>query len=188
MRARARGVRETVKKRLVGCKSGQVASSVPTSMDLSSLQAEMAELTAALAAKQAQVAAAAQGAASVAAPYSRSFGRASISSILASPGKGLSLVGSTLRVGGWVKTGRTANKDEFAFLELNDGSCPTNLQARGGGACSPARAPPTSAVRPPHLIRPPGSPAPLRRCWSPRSCTRLRSCGTPGAACWWRGC
>jgi len=31
-------------------------------------------------------------------------------------------------VGGWVKTGRTANKDEFAFLELNDGSTGTNLQ------------------------------------------------------------
>lgn len=39
-------------------------------------------------------------------------------------------MGSTLRVGGWVKTGRTANKDAFAFLELNDGSCATNLQAR----------------------------------------------------------
>ena len=37
-------------------------------------------------------------------------------------------VGQTLRVGGWVKTGRTANKDEFAFLELNDGSTGTNLQ------------------------------------------------------------
>jgi len=155
-------------------------------MDLSSLQVEVASLTAALAEKQAQVAVAAQGAASVAAPYSRSFGRASISSILASPGKGLSLVGSTLRVGGWVKTGRTANKDEFAFLELNDGSCPTNLQARGRRG-SP-RAPRAAVRRPPHTIPRPGSPAPLRRCWCPRSCTPSRSCGTPGAACWWRVC
>ena len=29
-----------------------------------------------------------------------------------------------------MKTGRAANKDAFAFLELNDGSTPTNLQAR----------------------------------------------------------
>lgn len=28
-----------------------------------------------------------------------------------------------------MKTGRAANKDEFAFLELNDGTTPTNLQA-----------------------------------------------------------
>lgn len=28
-----------------------------------------------------------------------------------------------------MKTGRSANKDEFAFLELNDGTTPTNLQA-----------------------------------------------------------
>ena len=37
-------------------------------------------------------------------------------------------MGSTLRVGGWVKTGRTANKDTFAFLELNDGTSAVNLQ------------------------------------------------------------
>jgi len=52
----------------------------------------------------------------------------------------LQQVGQTLRVGGWVKTGRAANKDAFAFLELNDGSTPVNLQARPsrGAALRPA--------------------------------------------------
>ena len=40
-------------------------------------------------------------------------------------------VGRTLRVGGWVKTGRTAGGGDFAFLELNDGSTFANLQVRG---------------------------------------------------------
>ena len=31
-------------------------------------------------------------------------------------------------VGGWVKTGRQQGKGEFAFLEVNDGSCQGNLQ------------------------------------------------------------
>ena len=41
---------------------------------------------------------------------------------------GLTQVGRTLRVGGWVKTGRTAGGGDFAFLELNDGSTFANLQ------------------------------------------------------------
>ena len=40
-------------------------------------------------------------------------------------------VGRTLRVGGWVKTGRTAGGGDFAFLELNDGSTFANLQVSG---------------------------------------------------------
>ena len=40
----------------------------------------------------------------------------------------------TVVAGGWVKTGRTAEKDSFAFLELNDGSCVANLQAEREGA------------------------------------------------------
>lgn len=39
-------------------------------------------------------------------------------------------VGSTLRLGGWVKTGREAGAGAFAFLEVNDGSCFDSLQAR----------------------------------------------------------
>ena len=33
-----------------------------------------------------------------------------------------------VRVGGWIKTGREAGGGSFAFLEVNDGSCLTNLQ------------------------------------------------------------
>ncbi len=39
-------------------------------------------------------------------------------------------VGKTLRVGGWVKTGREAGAGAFAFLEINDGSCFESIQAR----------------------------------------------------------
>ncbi|KAI9157587.1 hypothetical protein LWI28_024756 [Acer negundo] len=38
------------------------------------------------------------------------------------------LAGQRVRVGGWVKTGREQGKGSFAFLEVNDGSCPANLQ------------------------------------------------------------
>ncbi|XP_061352640.1 asparagine--tRNA ligase, cytoplasmic 1-like [Gastrolobium bilobum] len=48
--------------------------------------------------------------------------------IISRPDGGAGLAGKTARVGGWVKTGRKADKDAFAFLELNDGSCPGNLQ------------------------------------------------------------
>ena len=62
------------------------------------------------------------------APYSKSYGRTMISTILDSDSGGVSLVGRTLRVGGWVKTGREAGAGAFAFLEVNDGSCFGNLQ------------------------------------------------------------
>lgn len=39
-----------------------------------------------------------------------------------------SLIGETIVVGGWVKSGRTAEKNAFAFLELNDGTTPQHLQ------------------------------------------------------------
>ncbi|KAI3751182.1 hypothetical protein L2E82_22228 [Cichorium intybus] len=51
-----------------------------------------------------------------------------IKSILGRSDGGAGLVGKTLKVGGWVKKGREQGKGSFAFLELNDGSCPTNLQ------------------------------------------------------------
>lgn len=41
---------------------------------------------------------------------------------------GAGLAGQRILVGGWVKTGREQGKGAFAFLELNDGSCPANLQ------------------------------------------------------------
>lgn len=37
-------------------------------------------------------------------------------------------IGRTLRVGGWVKTGREAGAGAFCFLEVNDGSVFESLQ------------------------------------------------------------
>lgn len=42
--------------------------------------------------------------------------------------RGAELAGQRVSVGGWVKTGREQGKGSFAFLEVNDGSCPSNLQ------------------------------------------------------------
>ncbi|WOG92871.1 hypothetical protein DCAR_0312148 [Daucus carota subsp. sativus] len=61
--------------------------------------------------------------------------RVLIKTILSRPDGGAGLAGQTVKIGGWVKTGRKANKDEFAFLEVNDGSCPANLQLVSTGAC-----------------------------------------------------
>ncbi|KAE8682811.1 Asparagine--tRNA ligase [Hibiscus syriacus] len=54
--------------------------------------------------------------------------RVLIRSIVGRPDGGAGLDGQRVRVGGWVKTGREQGKGTFAFLELNDGSCPGNLQ------------------------------------------------------------
>jgi asparaginyl-tRNA synthetase len=48
--------------------------------------------------------------------------------VLRAPDGGKGLVGTTIRVGGWVKTGREAGAGAFCFLELNDGSCFESLQ------------------------------------------------------------
>lgn len=53
------------------------------------------------------------------------MGRVEISTIL---GSGKDLVGRTIRIGGWVKTGRDAGAGAWCFLEVNDGSCFSNLQ------------------------------------------------------------
>lgn len=62
------------------------------------------------------------------APYSRSYSRVPICTILRADGEGAALAGREIRVGGWVKTGREAGAGAFAFLEINDGSCFANLQ------------------------------------------------------------
>lgn len=62
------------------------------------------------------------------APYSKTFSRVMVSTILDSESEGLSMVGQTLRIAGWVKTGRVAGAGSFAFLEVNDGSCFANMQ------------------------------------------------------------
>ncbi|CAA7062512.1 unnamed protein product [Microthlaspi erraticum] len=54
--------------------------------------------------------------------------RVRIQSILGRPDGGAGLAGQKVRIFGWVKTGREQGKGTFAFLEVNDGSCPANLQ------------------------------------------------------------
>ena len=63
-------------------------------------------------------------------PYSKCFNRVPIVSVheKADENGGLSLVGETLVVGGWVKTGREADAGKILFLEVNDGSTPQSLQ------------------------------------------------------------
>ena len=69
------------------------------------------------------------------APYSRSYGRTMVATVLESESQGLAHVGRTIRVGGWVKTGREAGAGAFAFLEVNDGSCMQNIQVGAWGGC-----------------------------------------------------
>ncbi|KAJ4846267.1 Asparagine--tRNA ligase, cytoplasmic 1 [Turnera subulata] len=54
--------------------------------------------------------------------------RVLVATILSRADGGAGLAGQRVRVGGWVKTGREQGKGAFAFLEVNDGSCPANLQ------------------------------------------------------------
>ncbi|KAJ0261551.1 Asparagine--tRNA ligase [Hirschfeldia incana] len=54
--------------------------------------------------------------------------RVRIRSILGRSDGGAGLAGQKVRISGWVKTGREQGKGAFAFLEVNDGSCPANLQ------------------------------------------------------------
>jgi asparaginyl-tRNA synthetase len=91
--------------------------------------------------------------------------------VLRAPDGGRGLVGATIRVGGWVKTGREAGAGAFCFLELNDGSCFESLQvlvdkavaeaspadaeagpaaasaASGGGAAAPSSGSSASALK-----------------------------------------
>lgn len=96
-------------------------------MDLSELKAQLEAVRAAVEAKEA-TADAAKLASGIVNPYSKLYNRVSISAIHASPGKGAGLIGSSVVVGGWVKTGRVADKGALCFLELNDGTGPINLQ------------------------------------------------------------
>ncbi|CAK9152760.1 unnamed protein product [Ilex paraguariensis] len=65
--------------------------------------------------------------------------RVLIRSILLRPDGGAGLAGRTVRIGGWVKTGREQGNGTFAFLELNDGSCPQNLQVIVEASVHPLR-------------------------------------------------
>eukprot|EP00798_Chlamydomonas_sp_ICE-L_P002360 gene2360-8668_t len=61
-------------------------------------------------------------------PYSKSYGKTAVNTIVGAADRGKSLIGRTLRVGGWIKTGREAGASAFAFLEVNDGSCFDSIQ------------------------------------------------------------
>ncbi|GAB2292466.1 Asparagine--tRNA ligase, cytoplasmic 1 [Dionaea muscipula] len=63
--------------------------------------------------------------------------RTLISTILSHPDGGAVLAGKKVTIGGWVKTGREQGKGTFAFLEVNDGSCPANLQVIVDAAVAP---------------------------------------------------
>ncbi|XP_077213040.1 asparagine--tRNA ligase, cytoplasmic 1-like [Tasmannia lanceolata] len=63
--------------------------------------------------------------------------RVLIKNIVGRPDGGVGLAGKKVTVGGWVKTGREQGKGTFAFLEVNDGSCPANLQVLVDASVSP---------------------------------------------------
>ncbi|CAN1314105.1 Asparagine--tRNA ligase, cytoplasmic 3 [Linum perenne] len=54
--------------------------------------------------------------------------RVPIRSIVSRPDGVAGLAGQRVRVRGWVRTGREQGHGRFAFLAVNDGSCPANLQ------------------------------------------------------------
>ncbi|GAB4818156.1 hypothetical protein N2152v2_005202 [Parachlorella kessleri] len=91
-----------------------------TAEEVESLRKQLESLQATLKQKEAEL--------EVVAPYSKSYGRTLVRTILESEGGGVTLVGKTIRIGGWVKTGREAGAGAFAFLEVNDGSCFASIQ------------------------------------------------------------
>lgn len=59
-------------------------------------------------------------------PYSSAVGtRMEVATVLR---EGKNLIGKTISVAGWVKTGRLQENNTLAFIDLNDGSCQKNLQ------------------------------------------------------------
>lgn len=56
-------------------------------------------------------------------------------------------VGKTIRIGGWVKTGREAGAGAFAFLEVNDGSCFQNIQVGAARTARRSIPPPRSTAQ-----------------------------------------
>jgi asparaginyl-tRNA synthetase len=61
-------------------------------------------------------------------PYSASYSRTTIKFILGADDGGKSLVGKTLVVGGWIKSGREQGGGAFYFIQINDGSIFTDIQ------------------------------------------------------------
>ncbi|KAF5841787.1 hypothetical protein DUNSADRAFT_11103 [Dunaliella salina] len=90
------------------------------SSEVEALRKQLASLQSTLQQKEAQL--------NTVWPYSKSYGRTTINTIIGAADGGKSLIGRTLRVGGWIKTGREAGAGAFAFLEVNDGSCFESIQ------------------------------------------------------------
>jgi asparaginyl-tRNA synthetase len=90
------------------------------SAEVESLRAQLSQLETTLKKKEAEL--------NLVYPYSKSYNRTMVNAILGSTDGGKSMIGKTLRVGGWVKTGREAGAGAFAFVEVNDGSCFDALQ------------------------------------------------------------
>ncbi|MCL7032301.1 hypothetical protein MKW94_025847 [Papaver nudicaule] len=86
---------------------------------------EMAATTLAETPSSSSSSAAAAAAAAIWCEFSK---RVPIKNIISRPDGGVGLAGERIKAAGWVKTGREQGKGSFAFLALNDGSCPGNLQ------------------------------------------------------------
>ncbi|GFR40681.1 hypothetical protein Agub_g1272 [Astrephomene gubernaculifera] len=97
-----------------------VTSSAGVAAEVESLRAQIAKLETTLKLKEKEL--------DTVYPYSRSYNKTSVGTILGSEDGGRKLIGQTLRVGGWVKTGREAGAGAFCFLEVNDGSLFESLQ------------------------------------------------------------
>mmetsp|Transcript_39235 Transcript_39235/g.54481 ORF Transcript_39235/g.54481 Transcript_39235/m.54481 type:complete len:605 (-) Transcript_39235:57-1871(-) len=103
------------------------SSELQATLELQAMKNQLESIQAGIVAKEEEVSRL-RAEQSIVAPYSKCCGRSLIKNIIRSEDGGISLVGKTLIVGGWVKTGRMAEKNTILFLELNDGSTSKNIQ------------------------------------------------------------
>ena len=97
--------------------------------ELAAMKAELATRMAKIEALEKAIASK-ESATTAAFPYSESNlpGRVLVKKLVEAADGGASLEGSTISVGGWVRTGREQGNKTFAFLEVNDGSSFASLQ------------------------------------------------------------
>lgn len=111
---------------------GSVCVCVAQSSDgeLAKLKEELAAREAKVKALEASIAQKESATGEGAFPYSASNlpGRVLCSTLLDAADGGASMIGQTVCIGGWVRTGREQGNNRFAFLEVNDGSCFKNMQ------------------------------------------------------------
>ncbi|GLC38631.1 hypothetical protein PLESTB_000454300 [Pleodorina starrii] len=113
-------LRHTSARCLATTQTMEADSTTGVAAEVESLRAQIAQLETTLKLKEKQL--------DTVYPYSRSYNKTSVVTILGSEDGGKKLIGQTLRVGGWVKTGREAGAGAFCFLEVNDGSMFDSLQ------------------------------------------------------------